>query len=168
MITLVTGGQRSGKSKFAEQLALRHCANPVYIATAHIWDDEFRRRVDIHKQRRGPEWTTIEETLHVGDLSIPAGATVLLDCLTLLSTNWLMECDNDTDVAFQRISEELRKLLGNNADFILVTNEIGLGGISENALQRKFTDLQGSVNTLTASLADNVYFSVSGIPVKIK
>lgn len=168
MITLVTGGQRSGKSKFAEQLAIRNCANPVYIATAHIWDDEFRRRVDIHKQRRGPEWTTIEEALHVGNLTIPAGATVLLDCLTLLSTNWLMECDNDTDVAFQRISEELHTLLGNDADFILVTNEIGLGGISGNAMQRKFTDLQGSVNALAASMADDVYFSVSGIPVKIK
>lgn len=104
----------------------------------------------------------------MGNLTIPAGATVLLDCLTLLSTNWLMECDNDTDVAFQRISEELHTLLGNDADFILVTNEIGLGGISGNAMQRKFTDLQGSVNALAASMADDVYFSVSGIPVKIK
>lgn len=168
MITMVTGGQRSGKSVFAETLALEKSASPIYVATARIWDDEFRRRVDVHKQRRGNRWTTVEECLHVGDLDFPERSVVLIDCLTLLSTNWFFECREDVDDAIISIQTQLDVLFSKNADFILVTNEIGLGGISENSLQRKFTDVQGKINQLVASLADSVYFVVSGIPIKIK
>ncbi|MCM1490653.1 MAG: bifunctional adenosylcobinamide kinase/adenosylcobinamide-phosphate guanylyltransferase [Muribaculum sp.] len=168
MITLVTGGQRSGKSAFAEKLTLERCAKPVYIATARVWDEEMRKRVKIHQQRRGEEWTNIEECLKVGDIEIPDESTVLLDCLTLLSTNWFFECEENSEEALIQIKTQLSDLLKKNANFVLVTNEIGLGGISENALQRKFTDLQGCVNQFVASLADEVYLIISGIPVKIK
>lgn len=168
MITLVSGGQRSGKSRFAEKITLEKSSEPIYIATAKVWDDDFRHRVEIHKQRRGPEWTTIEECLKVGDIDIPEGATILLDCLTLLSTNWLFECNENIEDAMVNISMQLDMLFAKKADFIIVTNEIGLGGISENPLQRKFADLQGSINQYVASIADEVFMIVSGIPLKLK
>ncbi|MCM1296648.1 MAG: bifunctional adenosylcobinamide kinase/adenosylcobinamide-phosphate guanylyltransferase [Muribaculaceae bacterium] len=168
MITLVTGGQRSGKSVFSEKLALERSSHPIYVATAKIWDDDFRHRVEIHKQRRGSEWSSIEECLKVGDLSIPENAVVLLDCLTLLSTNWMFENNENTEDALVNVSMQLDMLFAKNADFIVVTNEIGLGGISENPLQRKFADLQGSVNQYVASIADEVYLIISGIPLKLK
>lgn len=168
MITLVTGGQRSGKSVFAEKLTLEKSDSPIYVATARIWDEDFKHRVEIHKQRRGNQWTTVEECLSVGNIEIPDGATVLLDCLTLLSTNWLFECNEEIDNALNEIKAQLNKLFSKNADLVVVTNEIGLGGISENPLQRKFTDLQGSINQFVATLADEVYLIVSGLPVKIK
>lgn len=168
MITLITGGQRSGKSLFAENKALSISTSPVYLATARIFDDDFRHRVDIHKARRGENWTTIEEPLLVGDILIDSGATVLLDCLTLLASNWLFECGENPDEALCRISSQLKSLFAKDADFFVVTNELGLGGVSANPLQRKFADLQGSVNQFVAALADEVYFVISGIPLKIK
>lgn len=168
MITMVTGGQRSGKSVFAEKLVLEMSDSPVYVATARVWDEDFRRRVEIHRQRRGHQWITIEECLNVGDIEISEGSTVLLDCLTLLSTNWYFECEEDIDSAFDKIKEQLKALFSRKANFIAVTNEIGLGGISENEMQRKFADLQGIVNQYVSGLSDEVYFVISGIPVKIK
>lgn len=168
MITMVTGGQRSGKSAFAESLALSRSAQPIYVATARIFDDDFRRRVDVHRQRRGRMWTTIEEPLNVGTIDVAPRATVLLDCLTLLATNWFFECGEEVDRARERIVSELDSLFARDADFVVVTNEVGLGGVSANALQRRFADLQGAVNQAVAARADEVYLVVSGIPVKIK
>lgn len=168
MITFVTGGQRSGKSRFAEKITLEKSSKPIYIATAKIWDEDFRHRVELHKQRRGPEWTTIEESLKVGDIEIPDGSTVLLDCLTLLSTNWLFQCNENIDDAMVNVTMQLDMLFAKKADFIVVSNEIGLGGISENPLQRKFADLQGSVNQYVASIADEAFLIASGLPLKLK
>ncbi len=168
MITLVTGGQRSGKSKFAEKMALDNSSHPIYIATAKVWDEDFRKRVEKHQQRRGPEWTTIEEGLKVGNIDIAEGTTVLLDCLTLLATNWMFECKENIEEAMVNLSMQLDLLFSKKCDFIIVSNEIGLGGISENALQRKFADLQGSINQYVASIADSVFLIVSGVPLKIK
>lgn len=168
MIILITGGQRSGKSMFAEDLALRISPSPIYIATARIRDDDFRRRVEIHQLRRGNEWTTIEQPLFIGDIDIPDNSTVLVDCLTLLATNWFFECGESIEESRRRLYGQLEALFSNNANYIIVSNEIGLGGVSENALQRSFTDLQGDINKFVSSMADEVYFVVSGIPVKIK
>lgn len=168
MIIFVTGGQRSGKSLFAEKMALAKSSHPVYLATARVMDDEFRRRVEIHQQRRGPEWTNVEASLHVGEVTFPEGAVVLLDCLTLLATNWMFECGENMEAALSNIKAQLSSLFARKGDFIVVTNEIGLGGISENALQRKFADLQGAVNSFVASVADEAYFIVSGLPMKLK
>ncbi len=168
MITLVTGGQRSGKSVIAEKMALEKTKTPIYVATARVWDEEFRQRVEIHQKRRGPEWTNVEEMLYVGTLDFPEGSIVLVDCLTLLATNWLFECNESVEDALNHLKSQLSTLLSKKADFIVVTNEVGLGGVSENALQRKFADLQGAVNQFVASLADEVFLIISGIPVKIK
>ena len=166
-IILITGGARSGKSTQAEALALSLDANPVYLATARIWDDEFRERVRRHQERRGPQWTNIEEEKFLSRHSV-AGRVVLVDCLTLWATNFFYDLEGDTDKALEAIKAELRRFTDQDATFIFVTNEIGLGGTSDNALQRKFTDLQGWMNQYVAALADEVFLMVSGIPVKIK
>lgn len=168
MITMVTGGQRSGKSVFAESMALKRSGHPVYVATARVWDEEFRHRVELHRQRRADRWTTMEEPLHVGELSIPDGSVVLVDCMTLLATNWFFELGESVDAARDRVVSELESLFSRNADFIVVTNEIGLGGVSSNTMQRRFADLQGWLNQSLAARADEVYLVVSGIPVEIK
>ena len=166
-IILITGGARSGKSVYAEKLALELADNPVYLATARIWDDEFRERVRRHQQRRGPQWTNIEEEKELSrhDLS---GRTVLVDCLTLWSTNFFFDLEGDTDKALEALRAEFDRFTAQDATFILVTNEIGMGGTSDNEVQRKFTDLQGWMNQYAASRADEVVLMVSGIPVKIK
>ncbi|MDE5673528.1 MAG: bifunctional adenosylcobinamide kinase/adenosylcobinamide-phosphate guanylyltransferase, partial [Duncaniella sp.] len=83
MIIMITGGQRSGKSMFAERLAMSLSANPFYIATAQVFDEDFRHRVDVHKQRRGQQWTTFEEPLHVDDIRLTPENVVVFDCVTL-------------------------------------------------------------------------------------
>lgn len=165
-IILITGGQRSGKSSHAEQLALSLAPNPVYLATAHIWDEEFRERVRLHQERRGPQWTNIEEEkqLSLHDVS---GRVVVIDCVTLWLTNYFFET-SDAKATLEVVKGEFDRFMAQDATFIFVTNEIGSGGVSENAIQRKFTDLEGWMNQYIASKADEVVLMVSGIPVKIK
>jgi adenosylcobinamide kinase/adenosylcobinamide-phosphate guanylyltransferase len=166
-IILITGGQRSGKSNKAEELALSLSSTPVYVATAHIWDDEFRERVRKHQERRGPQWTNIEEELYLSrhDLS---GRVAVIDCVTLWLTNFFYANDSDVNKSLEAAKAEFDAFTQYDATYIFVTNEIGSGGVSENALQRKFTDLQGWMNQYIASKADEVIWMVSGIPVKIK
>ena len=165
-IILITGGQRSGKSEKAEALALSLSTNPVYLATAHVWDEEFRERVRRHQERRGPEWTNIEEELYLSRHDL-TGRVVVIDCVTLWLTNWLMANDN-VDAILAEAKREFDAFTQHDATYIFVTNEIGLGGVSDNALQRKFTDLQGWMNQYIAQKADEVILMVSGIPVKVK
>ena len=165
-IILITGGQRSGKSQKAEDLALSLSNNPVYLATAHIWDDEFRERVQRHQERRGPQWTNIEEELNLSRHNF-AGRVVVIDCITLWLTNFLSGIDS-VDAILAAAKKEFDAFTQPDATYIFVTNEIGMGGVSENAVQRKFTDLQGWMNQYVASQADEVILMVSGIAVKIK
>lgn len=166
-IILITGGQRSGKSNKAEELALSLSSNPIYVATAHIWDDEFRERVRKHQERRGPQWTNIEEELYLSrhDLS---GRVAVIDCVTLWLTNFFYANDSDVNKSLEAAKAEFDAFTQYDATYIFVTNEIGSGGVSENALQRKFTDLQGWMNQYIASKADEVILMVSGIAVKVK
>ena len=166
-IILITGGQRSGKSEQAEALALSLSTNPVYLATAHVWDDEFRERVRRHQERRGSEWTNIEEEMYLSRHDL-TGRVVLIDCITLWLTNWLTINNVDVDAILAEAKREFDAFTQHDATYIFVTNEIGLGGVSDNALQRKFTDLQGWMNQYVAQQADEVILMVSGIPVKIK
>ena len=166
-IILITGGQRSGKSTKAEELALSLSEEPVYVATAHVWDDEFRERVRRHQQRRGPQWTNIEEELHLSHHDL-TGRVVVIDCVTLWLTNFFFANNSDVDKSLELAKSEFDKFTQPEATYIFVTNEIGSGGVSENALQRKFTDLEGWMNQYIASKADEVILMVSGIPVKVK
>ena len=166
-IILITGGQRSGKSKKAEELALSLSPTPVYMATAHVWDDEFRERVRRHQERRGPQWTNIEEEMLLSRHDM-TGRVVVIDCVTLWLTNFFFANGSDVDVSLRLAKEEFDAFTKADATYIFVTNEIGLGGVSDNALQRKFTDLQGWMNQYIADKADEVILMVSGIEVKIK
>ena len=176
---MITGGQRSGKSEEAERLALSLSAAPVYMATAHIWDEEFRERVRRHQERRGPEWTNIEEEIHLSHHDV-TGRVVLIDCVTLWLTNLFFENQGDgardsalnhgpvPSVILEKAKAEFDRFTSQDATFIFVTNEIGLGGVSENTLQRQCTDLQGWMNQYIAQKADEVILMVSGIPMRVK
>lgn len=169
-IILITGGQRSGKSTYAEKLALSLSPTPVYMATAHIWDEEFRQRVLRHQERRGPQWTNIEEERLLSNHDV-SNRVVLIDCCTLWATNFFFNggegCDN-VDSVLEELKNEFDRFTTQDATFIFVTNEIGLGGVSPNAVQRRFTDLLGWLNQYIAAKADEVVMMVSGIPMVIK
>ncbi|MBR1667805.1 MAG: bifunctional adenosylcobinamide kinase/adenosylcobinamide-phosphate guanylyltransferase [Bacteroidaceae bacterium] len=175
-IILITGGQRSGKSQYAERLALSLSPNPVYVATAHVWDDEFRQRVLKHQERRGSEWDNIEEEKYLSRHDL-TGRVAVIDCITLWCTNFFFDqpthkadapTSADVDKALEALKAEFDRFTAQDATFIFVTNEIGSGGVSDNAVQRRFTDLQGWMNQYVAQHADEVILMVSGIPVKIK
>lgn len=166
-IILITGGARSGKSSMAESMALSLSPNPIYMATARIWDEEFRQRVIRHQQNRGPQWTNIEEEKQLS-LHDCSGRVVLVDCITLWCTNFFFDLGADVQQALQAVEEEFDRFTAQEATFLFVTNEIGLGEVSANEVQRKFTDLQGWVNQYVAQRADEVYLMVSGIPLCIK
>ena len=163
---MITGGQRSGKSKKAEEIAMSLSDNPVYVATAHIWDEEFRERVKRHQERRGPQWTNIEEEKFLSRHDL-TGRVAVIDCVTLWLTNFFFENQN-VDEMLKTVKEEFERFTKNDATYIFVTNEIGSGGVSDNAVQRQFTDLEGWMNQYIASRADEVILMVSGIAVKIK
>ncbi len=166
-IILITGGQRSGKSNKAEELALSLSENPVYLATAHVWDEEFRERVRRHQERRGPQWTNIEEETALSKHDM-TGRVVVIDCVTLWLTNFFFANDSNTDISLEQAKAEFDAFTSKDATYIFVTNEIGSGGVSDNAIQRKFTDLQGWMNQYIAQKADEVILMVSGIAVNIK
>ena len=172
-VILITGGQRSGKSLAAERMALNLSSTPVYMATAHAWDDEFKQRIARHQERRGPCWTNIEEEKTLSK-HLLYNKVVVVDCITLWCTNFFYGASNNTstlpdvDRTLEELKAEFDKLTAHEATFIFVTNEIGSGGVSNNALQRRFTDLQGWMNQYVAAKADEVYLMVSGIAVKIK
>lgn len=177
-IILITGGQRSGKSEKAEKMALSMSNHPVYMATSRIWDEEFRQRVERHKARRGSQWENIEEEKELSRHKLE-GRVVVIDCVTLWATNFFFDLQsesqrsaaasaNQVDCTLHLLKAEFERFTSQNATFIFVTNEIGSGGVSDNEIQRKFTDVEGWINQYIASRADEVLLMVSGIAVKIK
>ncbi len=166
-IILITGGARSGKSTYAERLALSLSTNPVYMATARVTDREFAQRVRIHRERRGKEWTNIEEDRELSRHDV-GGRTVLIDCVTMWCSNFFFDHDGQIQPTLEAVEREFDRFTAQDATFIFVTNEIGMGGTSANDLQRHFTDLLGWVNQYVAARADEVVLTVSGIPVRVK
>ncbi len=166
-LILITGGQRSGKSSYAQRLALTYAAHPVYLATSRIWDDEFRRRVERHRQDRGPEWINLEEEKWLSRHAL-SGQVVVVDCVTLWATNFFFDNEGNVSTSLSQLKEELDNLLTQDACLLLITNEIGMGGTSPDEVQRKFTDLQGWLNQYIAARADEVILMVSGIPLNVK
>lgn len=166
-IHLITGGERSGKSIYAESEALRLSGQPVYLATARVWDEEFRQRILRHQERRGPEWTNIEEDIRPSKHDF-TGRVVLIDCITLWATNYFFDMQQDVDQALEALKKEFDTLVQQDATFIFVTNELGMGGMSESRTQRLFTQLQGWMNQHVAARADRVTLMVSGLPLTVK
>lgn len=166
-IIFITGGQRSGKSRYAQSLAEQLSDAPVYLATAHIWDNDFQKRVDRHKSDRGEQWTTLEEEVNISKLEL-TGKVVLVDCITLWLTNIFYQNNSDVDLSLAQAKNEWNTFIQQYFTAIVVSNELGMGVHPENEIARKFADLQGWMNQYIASLANEVVLMVSGIPVKIK
>ena len=164
---MVLGGAASGKSAFAEQLVLRQPGRPVYIATAQAFDDEMAGKIDIHRARRGADWTTIEEPLDLCGAIAGADAedaVVLVDCLTLWLNN-LMAADRDVKAATAELVQAMRRARGK---IVFVANELGLGIVPENAMARAFRNDHGALNQAVAAAADRVVFVAAGLPLVLK
>ncbi len=163
---LITGGARSGKSTLAERWTLEAGQRPIYIATCRVRDDEMAARVAEHQARRGAEWQTIVEPIHVVEAleRTDGQGPRLVDCLTLWLSN-LMEDDMDPEAEAARLA---KAIVAQSSPVVIVTNEVGLGIVPENALARRFRDAQGRLNQTIAEVAGEVYLAVSGLPLKVK
>jgi adenosylcobinamide kinase/adenosylcobinamide-phosphate guanylyltransferase len=167
MIIFITGGARSGKSSYAQRLAISLSDKPAYVATARIWDAEFEKRVRLHQNERDERWTNYEEQFQVSSLPIE-NSVCIIDCVTLWLTNFFIETQNDVEAALELFKKEIHALEQKPGVFIIISNEIGMGVHAEMEIGRKFTDLQGWANQYVAALAKKVILMVSGIPVTIK
>ncbi|WP_377289490.1 bifunctional adenosylcobinamide kinase/adenosylcobinamide-phosphate guanylyltransferase [Rhizobium sp. SG2393] len=163
----VLGGARSGKSSFAERLVVESGLASAYIATSRAWDDEMRARIAAHRESRGPSWQTVEEPMDlVGALERldDPGTAILVDCLTLWVTNLMME---EADIAAEsaRLAGHLSRAKGL---VVLVSNEVGLGIVPENAMARAFRDHAGRLHQAVAAASSEVYFVAAGLPLRMK
>jgi adenosylcobinamide kinase/adenosylcobinamide-phosphate guanylyltransferase len=165
-LTLVLGGARSGKSRYAESLVTA-CPPPwTYVATAEPLDDEMRARIAEHRARRGADWRTVEAPFDLAEAlqRNSAGGAVLVDCLTLWLTNRML-----ADADIEEDSARLEAVLsGIAAPVVVVSNEVGLGIVPDNALARRFRDAQGRLNQRIAARADRVVLMVAGLPLVVK
>ncbi len=166
-ITLITGGQRSGKSRYGQEIAESVSLSPTYLATARVWDEDFKNRIARHKVDRGNNWETIEEQKLIGELDL-SGKTVLLDCVTLWLTNIFHDNGFDLKKSLSQAKCEWQKFTKKDFRLIVISNELGMGIHAENEASRKFADLQGWMNQHIASQADKVLLMISGIPLQIK
>ena len=165
---LVLGGARSGKTGFAERLAMRNGHKPAYLATATVLDSEMEDRVRTHQVQRAGRFRTIEEPIDLaGAIASTAKSSdiILVDCLTLWITNMLEESIDVAD-AVEDLANTLSELKA--ARVILVSNEVGLGIVPDNAMARHFRDLAGSAHQRLAEICDDVYFVIAGLPMTLK
>jgi adenosylcobinamide kinase / adenosylcobinamide-phosphate guanylyltransferase len=178
---LITGGARSGKSHYAQEIAAKSGKTVLFVATAQAGDEEMQRRIEIHQQSRPAAWRTLEAPLKVGErITAEAGNSqlILIDDITLLVSNaigGLLSADGtDIDEAQAEIavSAEITGLINClnqvKADFLIVTNEVGLGLVPDNKLGRVYRDLLGKANQALAREVDEVIFMISGLPLRIK
>jgi adenosylcobinamide kinase/adenosylcobinamide-phosphate guanylyltransferase len=182
MAVLVTGGARSGKSRFAERYAATLGTRGLYIATMQGLDDEMRERIELHRLRReesGFSWRTVEEPLELAQLLLQhadsaadrAGEVILVDCLTLWLSNWLLELEGAPDaveVLDRNIDELAEALASVRKPVIAVTNEVGDGVVPEYPLGRRFRDFAGVMNQRVAEVCEEVFLVTAGIPVELK
>lgn len=172
-VHLILGGARSGKSAYAEQLAIASGLPVTYIATAQVYDNEFGQRVAHHKNRRPDHWQTIEQSFHLGEtLKQHAGCNkcIIVDCLTL----WLAQCicpdcERPENLDWQHERSVLLNALANLPGMILlVSNEVGMGIVPLGEINRQFQDEQGRLNQAVARLASKVSFVAAGLPLTLK
>ncbi|WP_299009966.1 bifunctional adenosylcobinamide kinase/adenosylcobinamide-phosphate guanylyltransferase [uncultured Tenacibaculum sp.] len=167
MIYYISGGERSGKSSYAQKLAESLSETPIYLATSRIWDEDFKQRVDRHISDRDERWTTVEEEKWLSNV-ISEKQTVVVDCVTLWLTNFFVDTKYDIEKALEIAKEEINKLVEIDANIIIISNEIGMGLHANSESGRKFTQLQGWTNQHIAKLADKATFMVSGLPLTLK
>jgi adenosylcobinamide kinase/adenosylcobinamide-phosphate guanylyltransferase len=165
-LTFVLGGARSGKSSHAENLTTAYPSPWAYIATAQAYDDEMRERIALHRSRRSEGWVTVDAPLDlVGAIeALPDHQPVLIDCLTLWLTNHML-AEHDVEAECRRLADVLSRPRG---PWFVVSNEVGLGIVPDNALARRFRDAAGRLNQQVAAAADSVLMMVAGLPLKVK
>jgi len=169
-LIFITGGCRSGKSRFALDYANRHFFKKLYLATCEILDEEMARRVENHKKVRGMEWVTVEEPIEVVETIREYQdqvEVILLDCITLWLSNLMLKWDDDVKVMMEidRFASAIKNV---QVSLILVSNEVGMGIVPADPLSRRFRDIAGWVNQKVAESVETVIFMVSGIPVFLK
>ena len=174
---LITGGARSGKSTLAQELGKKVAGQVLFVATAEAGDPEMTRRISAHKKSRPSGWKTLEVQTHIGNRIIKGlgGAqTVIIDDITLLVMNVFTACGeaSDAEVLEKAVTSEIEELIACldkcHVDFVIVTNEVGLGIIPANIVSRQYRDLLGKANRMLAARVDEVYFMVAGIPMVVK
>jgi adenosylcobinamide kinase/adenosylcobinamide-phosphate guanylyltransferase len=167
---LITGGCRSGKSRFASDFANQHFSKKLYLATCEALDEEMAQRIEHHKKMRGPEWQTLEEPIKIveGIRQYEDGVEViLLDCITLWLSNLLTKGNTDLKI-MDEINRFVEMIKQTPASFVIVSNEVGMGIVPVDPLSRRFRDLSGMANQRIAQVAETVIFMVSGIPIFLK
>lgn len=171
-LTLVLGGARSGKSDFAQRLAREHGGHDVlFVATAEARDDEMRARIAAHRAARPPEWQTLEVPRNIARAleSVTRARVIVVDCVTLWTSNVLLADPARASTEMRReVDELLAWYRANDATTILVSNEVGMGLVPDNALGRAYRDLLGAVNQQIAAVADEVFLLIAGLPIEIK
>lgn len=165
-LTFVLGGARSGKSRHAEELISALPPPWTYVATAGAYDDEMRQRIAEHRARRDGRWVTLDAPLQLAETlaKVADGAPVLVDCLTLWLSNQML-AERDVEAESAKLVEVLAERRG---PWFVVSNEVGLSIVPDNALGRRFRDAQGRLNQQVAKIADEVIFMVAGLPMKVK
>jgi len=177
-LIFITGGARSGKSSFAEKIVLDSNQSIAYIATAQPLDEEMKERIKMHKRRRPPNWEVFEESIDLNQLISHLGfekEVIIIECLTLLISNLLLQWSKEKleqakqeETILSTIKEMAEISYQVPAQVIVVSNEVGMGLVPQNQLGRFYRDILGQANRIIASKADEVFFLVSGIPLKIK
>lgn len=168
MIYFITGGERSGKSSYAENIAKELSDKPMYVATARKWDADFQKRIDRHQKDRDERWINIEKEKFLSEIDF-SGKVAVIDCVTLWLTNFFVDTKNEVQLCLEQAKAEFDAIaLQEKATIIIISNEIGMGLHADTAVGRKFTELQGWMNQYLANKADKVILMVSGIPVTIK
>jgi len=178
---LIIGGARSGKSCFAQELALKLGESVLFVATATAGDEEMQHRIEEHQRARSATWTTLEVTTHIASQisqKIGEAQVVVVDCITLLVNNifsqYIDQTSEQIDASFieKKVTREIDELVDGinhtDASFIIVTNEVGTGLVPANRVGRLYRDLLGKANQLLAQRVDEVYLMVAGLPVQIK
>lgn len=165
-LSLILGGASSGKSAFAETLVMATPQPRIYVATAQTFDDEMRQKVQKHLVQRGPDWRTIEAPVNTADTlrDLPADAIVLLDCATMWLSNQML-AENDLATEQAKLLDALNAC---PAHVVVVSNEVGLDVVPENALARRFRDAQGALNQALAKQANLAVLVVAGLPMVLK
>ena len=164
MLTLITGSARSGKTRQALNNAMEMHPR-IYIATAQLLDEEMRERAARHRAERGEHWQTVEEPFQVAQRLRELNGAVVVDCLTLWLSNWMLRDESQIDLQVDELSSTLRTVA---YPVTAITNEVGWSIVPENAMARRFRDWSGLMNQRVAAIADSVVLMVCGIPTKVK
>lgn len=167
MITYISGGERSGKSSYAQNLALELSDEPIYLATAKAYDGNFEERIKRHQAERDERWTNIEERFELSKV-LPSNRVVVIDCVTLWLSNYFSKTKGNRDESLQLIKNEFKKLKDYQGHLIFISNEIGMGTHADTQIGRDFVEVQGWINQHIAKNADEAFFMVSGLPLKLK